>query len=182
MKCFISISVKTLFCFSFASLSVLADIKLSDNGNAYLPIIIPDEPTHCEKYSAELLKKYLDKVTSAKFEIISETKLEEDAKAIFVGNTKKSQQSIPDYDAKKAPFDSIRIKSDDKNIFIKGHSRRGTLYAVSTFLEDCIGVKAWAEDDIFTPKNPSLKIPTTDISYAPRFTSRKTDVISSRNE
>ena len=168
----------SIFGFSIVSTILCActkEIEIAKDSQASLKIAIPDTPTHCEKYSAQLLKKYLDKITNAKFEILPESKLPQNSKAIFVGETKKSQDALADFNSKTAPFDAIRIKSDKENIYIKGHARRGTLYAVSAFLEDCTGVKAWAEDDIYVPQKTSLKISPTDISYAPQLTSRKTD-------
>jgi hypothetical protein len=47
MKKIISIGVKTLFAFS-ATFSAYADIKLTNNGNVYMPIVIPDNPTKVE--------------------------------------------------------------------------------------------------------------------------------------
>ena len=170
-------TVITIFC-TFTLLlhcSCSQEIQIANNSQTSLKIALPNNPTHCEKYSAELLKKYLDKITNAKFEITSESTLSPNDNAIYVGDTKKSQDVIANYNAKTAPYDSIRIKSLGGNIIIKGHAKRGTLYAVSTFLEDCVGVKAWADDDIYIPQNPNLKINSADISYAPQLTARKTD-------
>ena len=57
---------------------------------------------------------------------------------------------------------------------LAGHPRRGTLYAVYTFLEDTVGIRWWTADETHIPKQPTLTVPPLDIAYAPKIADRAT--------
>ena len=172
--------VLLIFCAAAAGLSLISckiqkAVPLSRDSLALAEIVTPDTPTQCEKYSAKELKKYLDKITGGDFKIVKESEAGGDTPAIYVGNTKKSAEISPDFNPEKVPDDTVHIKTAGDCVVINGHERRGTLYATSVFLEDCIGVKCWADDDVFTPKNPTLSVPQTNITYSPPLVYRRID-------
>ncbi|MDD4869099.1 MAG: DUF4838 domain-containing protein [Kiritimatiellae bacterium] len=131
-------------------------------------IVLPDSPTPVEKTAANELQLHLQKVTKGDFPIVAEKDVPKDVKSlIFVGKTSKSPQ-------KNFAFDEILIQSKDGNLILTGHSRRGTLYAVYSFLQDIVGVRWWTPDETFIPKKESLEIPgDLNISYAPKMISRE---------
>ena len=110
MKKFISIWVKTLFALS-STFSAYADIKLTDNGNAYLPIVIPDNPTKVEEYSAKELKEHLDKMSGANFPIINFSASDYVKRAIYVGDSPKARELLDNLDPKTLDFDTTIIKT-----------------------------------------------------------------------
>ncbi len=172
--------VLLIFCAAAAGLSLISckiqkAVPLSRDSLALAEIVTPDTPTQCEKYSAKELKKYLDKITGGDFKIVKESEAGGDTPAIYVGNTKKSAEISPDFNPEKVPDDTVHIKTAGDCVVINGHERRGTLYATSVFLEDCIGVKCWADDDVFIPKNPTLSVPQTNITYSPPLVYRRID-------
>ena len=60
-------------------------ILITKNRRALLPIVISSNPTEIEKFASEELSEYLEKVSGAVFEIMSEDDV--DGKAIYVGYT-----------------------------------------------------------------------------------------------
>ena len=186
MKKFISKWVKTVFCFCVIALSFCAckgvnstsdAVKLSENNNACLQIAISDTPTKAEEYSAKELKEHLDKISDADFKIVKESELPQGANAIFVGNTNATQKAFPDFDAKKVPFDTIKIATKNGSLYITGHNRRGTIYAVSEFLES-LGVRWWTPKEMYLPKMASINVPSTNYTYSPALQFRQTNYIS----
>ena len=152
-------------------------VKLSQNGNALMPIVIPDSPTKVEEHSAKELKEHLDKISNGDFKIVKESNLPQNSNAIFVGNTKKAKESLPEFDSQKATFDTIKIATKNGSLFITGHNRRGTIYAVSEFLES-LGIRWWTPQEMYLPKNPTITVPDTDYTYSPALQFRQTNYIS----
>lgn len=156
---------KTLTCLLLTILVIIPSIL---NAATNWRIVLPDEPSPVENTAAKELQLHLQKVTGDDFPITAEKDVPGDLKsAIFVGNTSKSPK-------KKFAFDEIFIQSKKGNLILSGHSRRGALYAVYTFLQDVVGVRWWTPEDTFIPKKQSLDIPhRLNISYAPKMISRE---------
>lgn len=152
-------------------------IALTQNGNALMPIVIADTPTKVDEHCAKELKTHLDKISDCNFQIIKESELSQNAKAIFVGNTQKSKVALPDFNPQKVPFDTIRILTKDGSLFITGHHRRGTIYATSEFLES-LGVRWWTPQEMYLPKNASITLKHIDKTYSPALQFRQTNYIS----
>ena len=152
-------------------------VALTQNGNALMPIVIADLPTKVDEHCAKELKTHLDKISDCNFQIIKESELAQNAKAIFVGNTQKSKIALPDFNPQKVPFDTIRILTKDGSLFITGHHRRGTIYATSEFLE-LLGVRWWTPKEMYLPKIASIKLTPIDKTYSPALQFRQTNYIS----
>ena len=146
----------------------LCAAELAKEGATDWKIVLPDEPTIVEKTAARELAEHLKLVTGAEFQTVQEKEISADSKSlIFVGNTSKAPK-------KEYQFDEIFIKLDDGNLVLAGHEKRGSLYAVYSFLQDIVGVRWWAPDDTFLPKKPTLVVPDDlNVSYAPQLISRE---------
>ena len=176
MKKFITI----LSAFSISLAAFCAEdekIRLSENGSALMPIVVSDNPSRAEDYAAKDLKKHLDEISGGDFKILKVSEAKDAKAAIYVGNTPKSRELAPDFDAYKAPFDTTLIRTANGNLLINGHSRRGTLYAVYAFLEDTLGVKWWTPEQSHIPKIPTIEIGGIDSKYSPALVFRQTNYI-----
>ena len=86
---------------------------------------------------------------------------------MFIGDTAKAPR-------KEYRFDEILIEMDGGNLILAGHPKRGCLYAVYSFLQDCVGVRWWTPEDAFIPKKPTLVVADDLlVSYAPELISRE---------
>lgn len=150
-------------------------IDIAKNSEAVSPIVVPDNPTKCEEFAAKELKWHLDKMSGGDFKILKESESGNGDGAIYVGNGKTAKKLLGGYDPQKAEVDNIRIKNAGKNLVLAGHEKRGTLYAVYSFLEDCLGVRWWADDDMFVPKKASISAENLDVDYSPKLTYRRVD-------
>lgn len=153
------------------------ELELSKNGSPCMPIVIPDAPTKVEEYSARELKEHLDKISGGDFKILKASEASDFPGAIYVGDSPKARQIIGGEDPSKFKFDQIRIKTADGCLALIGHPKRGTLFAVESFLEDVLGVRWWTADESFIPDNPTISIKEQDISYAPVLMHRRLDYI-----
>jgi hypothetical protein len=134
-----------LFCLLFVQ-THLHSAELAKDGATDWKIVLPNEPTIVEKTAARELSEHLKLVTGADFQTLAENDVPADGRSlIFVGNTAKAPKK--DY-----KFDEILIKMDGGNLILAGHQKRGCLYAVYSFLQDVVGVRWWAPEDIFYSK------------------------------
>ena len=166
----------------FAPLSLLCackeqPVKLAENGNALAPIVVPDNPTRAEEYAAKELKEHLDKITGGTFEIVKFSAANKSKKSVYLGDTPQTRKLAPDFDPKKVPFDTTLVKTADGNLLIGGHARRGTLYAVYSFLEDELGTKWWTAKESFIPNKPTITLGAIDKKYSPPLQFRQTNYI-----
>ncbi len=153
---------------------------LAEAGKTAWKIVLPEMPSVVEKTAARELGEHLKLVTGADFPTISETELNVDKnsegntkrkKLIFVGKTRAGSELVGE---KKFQFDEIFIRAHQGNLYLNGHERRGTLYAVYSFLQDTVGVRWWTRTETYIPKKPTLEIPgNLEVSYAPQIISRE---------
>lgn len=143
-------------------------MELARDGSTAWRIVLPCEPTIVEKTAARELAAHLNRVTGAAFQTIAERDAAADGKSlIFVGRTAKAAK-------KDWKFDEILIAADGGNLVLAGHEKRGSLYAVYSFLQDVVGVRWWTPEDTFIPKKPTLVIADDlRVSYAPQMISRE---------
>ena len=142
--------------------------ELAKDGVTGWKIVLPNQPTVVEKTAARELSDHLKLVTGATFPTIAESAAPAGGRSlIYVGNTAAAPK-------KNYRFDEILIKMDGGNLVLAGHSKRGCLYAVYSFLQDVVGVRWWTPEDTFTPKKPTLVVADDLlVSYAPQMISRE---------
>ena len=171
MKRFFAISLCS-FTLIFVSACKKENINIAKDGNPLVNIIIADCATEIDNISAKELKLHLDKITGGNFEIKKESEVSDDASAIHIGNTTKAKTELKNFDSKSAAYDSLIIKTVGKNLYLNGHYKRGSYYAVCEFLEREFGVKWWTGTESYIPTLPTISLKHIDYSYAPKFISR----------
>ena len=173
------VSVFTSVCAIFAApvFGGGGQVKISDGGKASVPIVVSDSASASELYAAEDLKAHLDMISGGSFKILKSSEAAGESSAIYVGDTPKSRELAPEFDPKKVPIDTTFIKTAGSNLLINGHYKRGSLYAVYSFLEDELGVKWWTPTQSFIPKIPSISVGEIDKLYSPPLIFRQTNYI-----
>ena len=173
-----------LYCVIFVLLTGIAHTEtranapytLAENGKTSWVIVLPQTPSCVEETAAKELQVHLEQMTKARFGIVREASGEMSKPlCILIGNTKRTQALLAKLcPGKQFKFDEILIRATDNVIILNGHERRGSLYAVYSFLEDVTGCRWWTEQEGFVPEKPVLTIPSDlNISYAPKMISRE---------
>ena len=134
-------SLMILLCLGTA-LACRADLTLADGGVARCPIVVDPQATPAERNAAGELAAVLGQVTGARFSV-QDASASLQGKAIHVGISKASRERFV-----SVPFDSLGaeelvIVSGEAGLLLAGGRPRGTLYAVSRFLETQCGVRWW---------------------------------------
>ena len=122
--------------------------------------------------AADDLKKYLDAVTGAEFEIVRQMEVADGMARILVGDSHHARALAPDVNWESLGPDDIVIKTVGKDLVLAGGQPRGTVYAIYTFLQDNLGCRWWAPGAVSIPSQPNLTVPAMDIVYHPPFNMR----------
>lgn len=124
-------------------------------------IILPEKPLIWERKAAANLKNYL--THSVKGKITIEGKPAE----FHVGETALAKKL-----GLKLREEEWRIKNLDGKIVLYGGGSRGTLYAVSVFLERFAGILVFSIHEKDIPQHGELNLPKLDLKGKPFFTIR----------
>ncbi|MBR5262812.1 MAG: DUF4838 domain-containing protein [Clostridia bacterium] len=138
-------------------------------------IVVAQNASQTDKYAAERLKYYLDKITGKDIAIITDN---DGADAeICVGATNRTDADLAD----KAEGSYI-ITSSSERVIINGTGNKGTINGVYAFLEKYCGCHWYEAEVIVIPENSALSVPA-DINegYTPYFEYTETDTASSRD-
>lgn len=152
----------------------MADMMLAVDGTSEYVIVLSQAPTPVEQTAARELAEYLGKATGAVLPIIAEDQVPANRPRLVVGDSALARQLVPGLHPEQLPHDTIFIQTVGRDLVLVGHPRRGTLYAVLTFLEDTVGVRWWTQTETYLPQRPTLTIPPLNVTYTPVVRDRAT--------
>lgn len=142
-------------------------------------IVISENASAMEKNSAQKLNQYFEEMSGLSLEIVTDDTAES-SKEIVIGKTNREGTAFT-IDRTSLGDDGVVIKTAGEKIILSGAEKRGTIYAVYTFLEEYFGCRWFTYDLQVIPEKDSLTIPANiDYSYVPQITFRETDWISPR--
>jgi hypothetical protein len=151
-----------------------ASIRLVRNGKPNSVVLLQPGFTKAEAWAARDLTNVLWQITSQNFELLTD-RTQAPERAIIVGNGPLAAKLFPDIDFEALGPEEIILRSRKDILLLAGGRPRGTIYAVSRFLNDQCGVRWWAPWAIDIPKNPKLKFKSVNIRETPAFESRDMD-------
>ena len=167
----------------FAALPLFASegsLRLTSNGATDYTIVLPETPTVVQQTAAAELASFLNQVTGADFPVLSESRVEQEAKdkkkLLVIGPGELSKKLLAFAAAEPEETigqDGIIIQTVGDSIILSGHPERGPLYAVYTFLEDTVGIRWWTSTESTIPSRPVLEVEAAPLRYAPRVISRE---------
>ena len=133
-------------------------IILIDEGKSPYSIIIPMDAIPSERYAAEELQKYLERISGVKLPIAPDdqpvSKYE-----ILLGNNTHLQGLGLQIDLAKLGPEGFLIKTFNNYLVISGGRPRGTLYGVYTLLEEKLGVRWFTPEVEYVPRMKCIEIP-----------------------
>ncbi len=147
------------------------ELVLAENGSTQYSIVISANAAEVEKNAARELAEYLEEISSAKFEIITDENASSE-KEIVVGITNRDEEI--GIDRSQYEQDGVRILTVGSKLFLTGGKERGAIYAVYTFLEDWLGCRWFTEELTVVPETERLAVSPIDYSFVPPFKLRQT--------
>ena len=132
-------------------------------------IVTPLNPTPAEQKAASELQKYLEKISGISISITDDNSKMKTCEFV-IGRSNRLPASI---DLSVMDPDGFVIKNYGTRIILAGGSRKGTLYAVYTFLEKYLGCRFYAPDAEKVPVRKEIRLPALDFSSHPAFRDRE---------
>ncbi len=166
---------------------------LAREGKPEAVIVVADKAGPADRFAAEELQKYLEKMSGARLEIAAEGSLKEDADLgpgsarVLVGATKATAALRGMLAKKDADAFAVKVERqvaggfvgggdqwDDRpgrfyDVVLAGAGDRGTIYAAYDFLERELGCRWLAPGDLWEeiPKRPTVEAPPGSRIEAP---------------
>jgi hypothetical protein len=163
----LSRSLALAFAVAMASSRQISAATIAENGVARTVIVVDPAASAAERYAARELASTLRQITGASFEIRTNTQAPDSA--LIVGPGSAASASFPE-----APFGQLGaeewvIRADGDRVLMAGGRPRGTLYAVSRFLQGACGVRWWTPWASEIPREPALRIAPLNVRGKPWF-------------
>ena len=130
-------------------------------------IVSPDAPKPYEATAAKELGAYLEKCVPSGKVTIGADATERVPPVFHVGDTALARAK--GLAAEQIDEDRWVVRSFGRDVVLVGGGTRGTLYAVSHFLEDFCDVRWWSDREENAPVRDSLALPALDVSGKPAF-------------
>jgi hypothetical protein len=140
---------------------------IAEDGQARAVIVVDPAATATETYAASQLASFLRQITGASFEIRTNSK--SPASAILVGPGAAAGAAFPDAPLTQLGGEELVIRAKADRILLAGGRPRGTLYAVSRFLQDECGVRWWTPWASSVPHRPSMRTDERNLRARPAF-------------
>lgn len=103
-------------------------------------VVIPANASPVQRYAAEELRDFTEKMTGRRMEIVEDSS-PLPPRAVVVGNTRYTESLLgePEFDAKKLGDDGFRLVARPPHLLVLGDGMRSSLYGVYGLLEDYAG-------------------------------------------
>src|SRR5580658_140421 len=141
---------------SMVSLSQAPAAIIAEKGAARTVIVVDPNVSITENYAARQLASVLQTITGASFQITTNT--ESPARAIMVGPGAAAARAFPEFSQMHFGQEELIMRAQGDRILLAGGRPRGTLYAVSRFLQDKCGVRWWTPWASRIPHQSTLQL------------------------
>jgi hypothetical protein len=164
-----SLRVFLLMALSFAR--GVSALTLSDERGARAAIIIDAAATPTESFAARELASHLKQITGMEFNIRTNSNAPD--RAILVGRGAAAHAVFPDVPFDQLGGEEVIIRTRGERLLLAGGRPRGTLYAVSRFLQDQCGLRWWTPWASRIPKKSELSVGELNVRTGPAFEYRE---------
>ncbi len=158
--------IESLFIFALliiGSCNKNNSLQIVKNEVSNYEIVLLGNEVESQNKSAELLKKYIDKISGADIVIVDESSQNIDKQKIYIVNV--TGESLKN--------DEISIKVEKQNLIITGSSDEAIRNAVLVFLEDFLGCKWYTPTVEEIPSKPTIEIAKSlNYKYVPDIITR----------
>ena len=174
-RALVSLLSLALFAGCDGRVSPAKEIVLAERGRApTCAIVIREEASKSERYAAEELRDFTEKLTGVRLAIVSD-RAELPAKAVLIGETRHTAAVLGAApDLAKLGEDGFRLKAASPHVLVIGSSVRGALYGVYELLEKYAGCRWYASWCTVTPTLDAFAVPANlDDTQTPAFPCRE---------
>lgn len=171
MKVRIVITILALLAI-FGSCNRADQLILVNNSKSEYKIVIGENPSQFEQSAAFEFQYYIEQISGAKLEIVTDT-FAADKYEIIIGNTGRKLPAALLAEKEQLNEDGFIINTDDQKLFIVGGKGKGVLYGVYTFLEDYLDCRKFSSKVTIIPEKEKITIGSISVNEEPAFQFRE---------
>jgi hypothetical protein len=157
---------------ALAGLEAKAALTLAAQGQSSYRIVIAANAIPSERYAAEELQRYLDKISGAKLPIVTDAE-PAGPREILLGDNARLRQRRLNLELEKLGEDGFTLRTAGRQLIIAGGKPRGTLYGVYALLEEKLGVRWFAPDLEVAPQTNRLVLASLNETQVPALEYRE---------
>ena len=151
--------------------SSFADATIARKGESKYRIVVPAGAIPSERYAADELQHYLEKMSGAKIPIVTDVE-KPDSHEILLGNNTHLAKLGAKIDFAKLGSDGFVMRVKGNRVIIAGGRPRGTLNGVYTLLEEKLGVRWFTPELETVPKLERVRLPKLNETKIPALENR----------
>ena len=148
-----------------------AELTLAGKGAKQYKIILPTNSLPSERYAAEELQRYIEKICTVKLPIGTDAE-PVSSREILLGDNLHLGKQREKIDFQKLGPDGFVLRTDGSRLIIAGGKPRGTLNGVYTLLEEKLGVRWFTPDLETVPKLARVQLAKLDETRVPVLQNR----------
>ena len=149
-----------------------AALTLADQGKSPYRIVLATNAIPSERYAAEELQRYLEKICGARLLIVSDAE-SAGSHEILLGNNAHLKKLSPRLDFSGLGSESCALRTEGNHLILAGGQPRGTLYGVYTLLEEKLGVRWLTPELEVVPQTNHLVLALPDETRVPALQYRE---------
>jgi hypothetical protein len=129
-------------------------------------IVIASNAPPSERYAAEELQRYLERITTVKLPIVDDS-VRPTSREILLGDNGHLRKLGLKIDTSKFGPEDFALRSARNKLIIAGGRPRGTLYGVYTLLEENLGVRWFTPELEVVPQTNRIVLPSFEQTHVP---------------
>jgi uncharacterized protein DUF4838/glycosyl hydrolase family 67 len=149
-----------------------AQLVLAQKGQSQYRIVIPVEAIPSERYAAEELQHYLQRISGVKLPIVTDAERSR-GREILLGNNAYLRRSRARIDFAALGSDGFTLRTDGSRLIIAGGRPRGTLNGVYGLLEEKLGVRWFTPELEVVPQTNRLVVGKLNETQVPSLEQRE---------
>ncbi|MCX6229293.1 MAG: DUF4838 domain-containing protein [Bacteroidia bacterium] len=150
-----------------------AELTITENNKANYSILLSKKPTTQDQKAAEDLKTWLEKMTGATIQIVTESKNSKTSdQVISIGQTQLFKKSKLAASSENLKDEGYGIDQKDKTLFIWGGRTRGVINGVYALLEEDLGCRWYSNECTMIPSIGTLKFAPALRTFVPALSCR----------
>jgi len=163
MRTFLLVFLLLTGCFAFTSEKPL---RLVEDGKSDYKIIVAASATENDRFAAEMLQSYLQKISGASLPVITD-ETPKGSKEILVGFSNRTTGAMFDKTKSELKPDGFRILIQGKQLYLLGGEHKGSIYAVVDLLERQLGCRKFSPESESVPVARTITLAPMDITDQP---------------
>ena len=161
-----------LLTLALAVSTAAAATTIAEKRKSRYRIVIAADAIPSERYAAEELQRYLERISGAKLPILTDTGPLA-SREILLGDNAHLRTLKQKIDFNKLGPDGFVLRTEGGKLVIAGGRPRGTLYGVYALLEDKLGVRWFTPEVEVVPKLDRVQLPALNETQIPALEYRE---------